>query len=84
MSDRDVAALSCWVPRLRRVGRLNGHRGCVNTIQWSPNGNFLISGSDDTKVWTQLECATVISCCAHVALTRRMAWCARVGGVICS
>jgi WD40 repeat protein len=49
--QREVSSLPCWVPRLQRVQTLDGHLGCVNTIKWSPDGKFLISGSDDTKVW---------------------------------
>lgn len=29
---------------------LNGHRGCVNTIRWSSDGEILVSGSDDMMV----------------------------------
>lgn len=29
---------------------LNVHRGCVNTVSWSDNGQFLLSGSDDQTI----------------------------------
>eukprot|EP00760_Papus_ankaliazontas_P038335 PhM_4_TR9085/c0_g1_i1/m.92475/K11804/WDR42A; WD repeat-containing protein 42A len=38
------------VSRLRRVDELSLHDGCVNTIDWSPDGRALISGSDDCTV----------------------------------
>lgn len=30
---------------------INEKIGCVNTIQWSSDGNLLISGSDDTQIY---------------------------------
>lgn len=45
-----ASSLPCWVPRLKLVGSLASHAGCVNTIHWNSNGDFLISGSDDTTV----------------------------------
>lgn len=34
-------------------GKLNGHEGCVNTIQFNSAGVLLVSGSDDqeVKIW---------------------------------
>lgn len=34
-------------------GKLNGHEGCVNTIQFNSAGDLLVSGSDDqeVKIW---------------------------------
>lgn len=34
-------------------GKLNGHEGCVNTIQFNSAGDHLVSGSDDqeVKIW---------------------------------
>lgn len=39
-----------WVQRYELVSILKGHRGCVNTIQWSPDASLLCSGSDDRRV----------------------------------
>lgn len=39
-----------WVHRFEVTSVLNGHRGCVNTIRWSSDGEILVSGSDDMMV----------------------------------
>ncbi|KAG7397429.1 WD and tetratricopeptide repeats protein [Phytophthora boehmeriae] len=38
------------VRRLQCETTLEGHEGCVNTLQWSENGQLLASGSDDHKI----------------------------------
>ena len=38
------------IERLGLETQLEGHRGCVNCLQWSNDGNLLASGSDDCKV----------------------------------
>ena len=43
---RDPALLSRWT----LVGTLEEHRGCVNTLHWSKEGDVLLSGSDDCRV----------------------------------
>jgi WD40 repeat protein len=45
-SQRSVQTLGFWVD-------LEGHQGCVNTINFSKSGDLLVSGSDDTtvKIW---------------------------------
>ena len=46
------------VSRLGLVAELTGHHGCVNCLQWSTSGQFLLSGSDDKTlmVWDGLRC----------------------------
>eukprot|EP01083_Nonionella_stella_P096798 272172_1 len=41
------------VQRLSSSDALYGHDGCVNTVNWSDCGRYLVSGSDDStvKVW---------------------------------
>ena len=39
-----------YIERLGLETILDGHRGCVNCLQWSIDGNLLASGSDDCKV----------------------------------
>ncbi len=36
--------------RLRLERCLEGHLGCVNTLSFSPNGELLLSGSDDLRI----------------------------------
>ncbi|KAJ1967920.1 hypothetical protein IWQ62_001559 [Dispira parvispora] len=38
------------IDQLRVTNVLDGHTGCVNTLQWSSNGQWLLSGSDDTRL----------------------------------
>ncbi|KAM3963639.1 LOW QUALITY PROTEIN: DDB1- and CUL4-associated factor 8 [Aphomia sociella] len=38
------------VYRLDKLHQLNEHKGCVNSINFHPEGNLLASGSDDTNV----------------------------------
>ncbi|KAI9916333.1 hypothetical protein PsorP6_017974 [Peronosclerospora sorghi] len=38
------------VRRLQCEATLEGHTGCVNTLQWNATGTLLASGSDDRKV----------------------------------
>ncbi|KAG5566813.1 hypothetical protein RHGRI_002375 [Rhododendron griersonianum] len=52
-----VLLLWFWVQVLVKqidlYGKLNGHEGCVNTIQFNSAGDLLVSGSDDqeVKIW---------------------------------
>ncbi|OLY84463.1 WD repeat protein iqw1 [Smittium mucronatum] len=41
---------SDFTKRLKLYKNLGGHRGCVNSLCWSKDGSFLLSGSDDGKV----------------------------------
>ncbi|ONK62429.1 uncharacterized protein A4U43_C07F3770 [Asparagus officinalis] len=47
---RRVGASEVFVKRLDRYGKLNGHKGCVNTVHFNPSGDLLVSGSDDKDV----------------------------------
>uniref|UniRef100_T1J3V2 Uncharacterized protein n=1 Tax=Strigamia maritima TaxID=126957 RepID=T1J3V2_STRMM len=38
------------VQRLKLSHKLPVHNGCVNSISWSENGEFLLSGSDDQRL----------------------------------
>ncbi|KAI8016059.1 DDB1- and CUL4-associated factor 8 [Camellia lanceoleosa] len=38
------------VNQIDLYGKLNGHAGCVNTVQFNSTGDFLVSGSDDRQV----------------------------------
>lgn len=45
-----VSAQHGMVHRLSLQRKLEGHRGCVNTVCFSPSGELLASGSDDQSV----------------------------------
>jgi len=38
------------IGHLERRHTLEGHHGCVNTIQFSPDGSIVVTGSDDTCI----------------------------------
>ncbi|KAL4710605.1 hypothetical protein ACJJTC_003241 [Scirpophaga incertulas] len=38
------------VYRMEKLHQLNHHKGCVNSINFHPQGKLLVSGSDDTNV----------------------------------
>ncbi|KAF8013425.1 hypothetical protein BT93_I1316 [Corymbia citriodora subsp. variegata] len=50
---RRLAASEDLVLRLEIYKKLNGHRGCVNTVGFNADGDIVISGSDDrhVKLW---------------------------------
>lgn len=39
-----------FIQRLKLEATLNVHDGCVNTICWNETGEYILSGSDDTKL----------------------------------
>ncbi|CDP14535.1 unnamed protein product [Coffea canephora] len=45
-----LAASEDLVLRLDIFGKLDKHRGCVNTVNFNADGDILISGSDDRRV----------------------------------
>ncbi|XP_016478178.2 uncharacterized protein LOC107799567 [Nicotiana tabacum] len=47
---RRISASEVTVKRLDLYGKLNGHGGCVNTIDFNATGDVLASGSDDRRV----------------------------------
>ena len=42
-----------WQSRFREIQEKNNHIGKVNSVDWSPCGNYVISGSEDhtIKIW---------------------------------
>lgn len=50
---RRISASEVLVKQIDLYGKLNGHEGCVNTIQFNAAGDHLVSGSDDqeVKIW---------------------------------
>lgn len=47
---RRVGASEALIKRSDRYGKLNGHKGCVNTLHFNRTGDLLVSGSDDKEV----------------------------------
>lgn len=47
---RRVGGSEALIKRLDRYGKLSGHKGCVNTVNFNPAGDLLVSGSDDKDV----------------------------------
>ena len=45
-----LGSSSSFVKRFQTEHRLQGHRGCVNCINFSFEGDQLVSGSDDLKI----------------------------------
>eukprot|EP00047_Mylnosiga_fluctuans_P014978 m.42482 g.42482 ORF g.42482 m.42482 type:complete len:544 (-) comp5729_c0_seq2:43-1674(-) len=46
----DLEGSRSFIQRLYLSEKLMGHSGCVNTVQWDSEGNYLVSGSDDRMV----------------------------------
>jgi len=38
------------VKQINLYGKLNGHEGCVNDVDFNSTGDLLVSGSDDKQV----------------------------------
>ncbi|KAF6134790.1 hypothetical protein GIB67_002191 [Kingdonia uniflora] len=47
---RRIAGSEDIVKKINLYGKLEGHEGCVNTVQFNSTGEFVVSGSDDTQV----------------------------------
>ncbi|KAJ0786962.1 putative transcription factor WD40-like family [Helianthus annuus] len=48
--SRRISASEALVKRIDLAGKLTGHEGCVNTIEFNYCGDHLVSGSDDRRV----------------------------------
>ncbi|XP_073269872.1 uncharacterized protein [Primulina huaijiensis] len=47
---RRISASQTLIEKIDLYGKLNGHRGCVNTIEFNSIGELLVSGSNDSQV----------------------------------
>ncbi|XP_066520867.1 DDB1- and CUL4-associated factor 6-like isoform X2 [Hoplias malabaricus] len=54
-----------FVQRLKLEAALNVHDGCVNTICWNDTGEYLLSGSDDTKLVITSPYSRKVFCSVH-------------------
>ncbi|KAL3850747.1 hypothetical protein ACJIZ3_012629 [Penstemon smallii] len=48
--SRRISASQNVIKQIDLYGKLNGHEGCVNTIEFNSTGELLVSGSDDRQV----------------------------------
>lgn len=48
---KELYGSPAFVKSLDISHELDGHSGCVNALNWSEDGRYLASGSDDTDVW---------------------------------
>ncbi|TPX71832.1 hypothetical protein SpCBS45565_g00826 [Spizellomyces sp. 'palustris'] len=46
----NIAGHASLVGRLHLERKLEGHMGCVNTVQWTKNGQQILTGSDDCRL----------------------------------
>ncbi|KAM0889748.1 hypothetical protein ACQ4PT_027508 [Festuca glaucescens] len=62
-SSRGISGSEGLIMRMNQYGQLGGHGGCVNTVSFSPAGDLLVSGSDDTHIilWDWLAKAKRLS-----------------------
>ncbi|KAL4592225.1 hypothetical protein LXL04_005213 [Taraxacum kok-saghyz] len=61
--SRQISASEALVKRIDLAGKLKGHEGCVNTIEFNHSGDHLVSGSDDRRVmiWNVATKSLVLS-----------------------
>ncbi|KAL3530622.1 hypothetical protein ACH5RR_009944 [Cinchona calisaya] len=48
--SRHISASETLVKRIDLYGKLTGHEGCVNTVEFNSAGDHLVSGSDDSQI----------------------------------
>ncbi|CAA0811953.1 Transducin/WD40 repeat-like superfamily protein [Striga hermonthica] len=48
--SRRVSASETLIKKIDLYGKLIGHQGCVNTVEFNSTGELLVSGSDDREV----------------------------------
>ncbi|KAH8319967.1 hypothetical protein KR074_010462 [Drosophila pseudoananassae] len=66
---RRLLASPAYVDRLEQEAILAGHDGCVNCLEWTSDGSWLASGSDDYRVmiWDPFR-----QRCVHVITTKHL------------
>ncbi|KAK6163259.1 hypothetical protein DH2020_000123 [Rehmannia glutinosa] len=48
--SRRVSASETLIKKIDLYGKLTGHQGCVNTVEFNSTGELLVSGSDDRQI----------------------------------
>ncbi len=58
------------------VTQMMGHSKIVNTVSWSPHGNFILSGSSDhtVKVWSSKTYELILSVEGHTGEVSSLTW----------
>ncbi|KAG7559784.1 WD40-repeat-containing domain superfamily [Arabidopsis thaliana x Arabidopsis arenosa] len=61
--SRRISASEGIVKKLDLYGKLNGHEGCVNAVEFNSTGDVLVSGSDDRQImlWNWLSGSRTLS-----------------------
>ncbi|KAJ4831326.1 hypothetical protein Tsubulata_036425 [Turnera subulata] len=77
---RRFSASEMIVKQMNLYGKLTGHEGCVNAVEFSSSGDLLVSGSDDKQVmlWNWATKSRLISYSSghldNIFQTRIMPW----------
>lgn len=52
-----IKSSDLYITKMALSSKYNGHDGCINALSYSPDGQFVLTGSDDAtvKVWNSLE-----------------------------
>ena len=78
VSCSDDCTLFLWNPKnsSRPFARLLGHRGLVYTVQFSPDGALIASGSGDkcVKIWRSSDGVFLLTLRNHVGAVYHVAW----------
>ncbi|KAL6566674.1 hypothetical protein OROMI_015078 [Orobanche minor] len=48
--SRRISASETMIKQIDLYGKLTGHQGCVNTVEFNSTGELLVSGSDDRQI----------------------------------
>lgn len=70
MGSRDLGQLFVWEWKSETyILKQQGHYFDLNTVAYSPDGNYLATGGDDgkVKVWTTKNCLCFVTFSEHVA-----------------
>jgi len=75
-SNRNIAKI--WTHDCKHIAALTDHTDHINSVAWSPNSKYLITGSDDktAKIWTfkdnQWQCIATLT--GHTDWINSVSW----------
>lgn len=55
-----IGVSSHYLRRMEISAVLKGHNGCVNTVTATPDGQYWITGSDDTRLMVRSRCPVLV------------------------